>query len=35
MGYVRQPAPRQPRSRIITESGENVLRGAKLVPDED
>lgn len=34
MGYVHQPMIRQPRSRIVTESGENVLRGAKIIPDE-
>lgn len=34
LGYVSQPAPRQPRSRKVTESGKNVLIGAKLIKDE-
>jgi predicted MarR family transcription regulator len=34
MGYVTQPAPHQPRSRTITQRGKEVLKGAKLIPDE-
>jgi hypothetical protein len=34
MGYVTQPAPHQPRSRTVTERGEEVLRGAQLIPNE-
>jgi SOS-response transcriptional repressor LexA len=33
-GYVIQPSVRQPRSRTVTESGLNVLRGAKIISDE-
>jgi len=34
LGYVTQPQKRQPRSREVTASGEEVLRGARIISDE-